>query len=136
VLHRRFSDVVFGSLVIAGTAGAFFAPPFTGLDTLPVLGVVLLSLGVLLEDLLIVGLGLAVGIAGVARDRGRQRGDSPASRDWVVRRTQPACHQPDAAGRPQAPSVLAVSAAELCAGPNRIASTRGLYSQAAACARL
>ncbi len=45
VLHRRFSDVVFGSLVIAGTAGAFFAPPFTGLDTLPALGVVLLSLG-------------------------------------------------------------------------------------------
>jgi hypothetical protein len=38
-------------LVIAGATGAFFAPPFTGLDTLPSLGVVLLSLGVLLEGL-------------------------------------------------------------------------------------
>ena len=63
---RRFSDVVFGLLVIGGSAGAFFAPPFTGLDTLPALGVVLLSLGVLLEDSLVVAVGVAVGIAGVA----------------------------------------------------------------------
>jgi len=48
-----------------GCAGAFFAPPFTGLDTLPALGVVLLSLGVLLEDFFIVVVGLVVGCAGV-----------------------------------------------------------------------
>ena len=47
------------------TAGAFFAPPFTGLDTLPALGVVLLSLGVLLEDVIVVAVGLVVGAAGV-----------------------------------------------------------------------
>jgi hypothetical protein len=52
--------------VIAGSAGAFFAPPFTGLDTLPALGVVLLSLGVLLEDFLLVIVALAIGVAGVA----------------------------------------------------------------------
>jgi hypothetical protein len=40
--------------VIGGSVGAFFAPPFTGLDTLPALGVVLLSLGVLLKDFLVV----------------------------------------------------------------------------------
>jgi hypothetical protein len=45
--------------------GAFFAPPFTGLDTLPALGVVLLSLGVLLEDVIVVALGIVVGAAGV-----------------------------------------------------------------------
>ena len=56
---------VFGLLVIGGSAGAFFAPPFTGLDTLPALGVVLLSLGVLLEDSLVVAIAVAVGIAGV-----------------------------------------------------------------------
>jgi hypothetical protein len=44
--------------------GAFFAPPFTGLDTLPSLGVVLLSLGVLLEDFVVV-LGLVVGATGI-----------------------------------------------------------------------
>lgn len=58
--------MVFGLLVIGGSAGAFFAPPFTGLDTLPALGVVLLSLGVLLEDALVVAIAVAVGIAGVA----------------------------------------------------------------------
>jgi hypothetical protein len=63
--HRLFK-VVFGVLVLAGTAGAFFAPPFTGLDTVPALGVVILSLGVLLEDFLIVVVGVVVGIAGVA----------------------------------------------------------------------
>jgi hypothetical protein len=63
---RRPSDLVFGLLVLGGTAGAFFAPPFTGLDTLPALGVVVLSLGVLFEDLLVVAVGIAVGLAGVA----------------------------------------------------------------------
>jgi hypothetical protein len=62
--HRLFK-LVFGVLVLAGTAGAFFAPPFTGLDTLPALGVVVLSLGVLLEDFVVVVAGLVVGVAGV-----------------------------------------------------------------------
>lgn len=65
LFDHRLSNIVFGSLVIAGSAGAFLAPPFTGLDTLPALGVVLLSLGVLLEDFLLVVLGVAVGAAGV-----------------------------------------------------------------------
>jgi hypothetical protein len=57
---------VFGVLVLAGSLAAFLAPPFTGLDTLPSLGVVLLSVGVLLEDLAIVVLAIAVGVAGAA----------------------------------------------------------------------
>jgi hypothetical protein len=65
LFDHRLSNIVFGVLVIAGSAGAFLAPPFTGLDTLPALGVVLLSLGVLLEDFLIVVLGIVVGAAGV-----------------------------------------------------------------------
>jgi hypothetical protein len=59
------SNAVFGLLVIAGSLGAFLAPPFTGLDTLPALGVVLLSLGVVLEDFAVVVLALIVGGAGV-----------------------------------------------------------------------
>ena len=62
---HRLSNVVFGLLVIGGCVGAFFAPPFTGLDTLPALGVVLLSLGVLLEDFAIVVVAIAVGACGV-----------------------------------------------------------------------
>ena len=65
LFDHRLSGVVFGLLVLAASIGAFLAPPFTGLDTLPALGVVLLSLGVLLEDFLVVIAALAVGVAGV-----------------------------------------------------------------------
>ena len=66
LFHQRLSTVVFGLLVIGGSVAAFAAPPFTGLDTLPALGVVLLSLAVLLEDFLVVVAALVVGTAGVA----------------------------------------------------------------------
>ena len=66
LFDHRLSNIVFGLLVVAGSTGAFLAPPFTGLDTLPALGVVLLSLGALLEDFLVVVAALLVGIAGVA----------------------------------------------------------------------
>jgi hypothetical protein len=62
---HRLSDVVFGLLVVGGTAGAFLAPPFSGLDTLPALGVVLVSLAVLLEDFLGVVVGVLVGTTGI-----------------------------------------------------------------------
>ena len=63
--QHRISSVIFGVLVIAGTVGAFVAPPFSGLDTLPAGGVVLLSLGVLLEDILVVLVGVIVGAIGI-----------------------------------------------------------------------
>jgi hypothetical protein len=64
--NHRLSNIVFGLLVVAGTVGAFLAPPFTGLDTLPALGVVLLSLAVLLEDIAIALVAVIVGAVGVA----------------------------------------------------------------------
>ncbi|MFZ1154883.1 MAG: exopolysaccharide biosynthesis protein [Solirubrobacteraceae bacterium] len=65
LFDHRLSNIIFGLLVIGGSVSAFVAPPFTGLDTLPALGVVLLSLGVLLEDMLVVIVALLVGVAGV-----------------------------------------------------------------------
>jgi hypothetical protein len=65
LFEHRVSNIVFGLLVIGGSAAAFLAPPFTGLDTLPSLGVVLLSLGVLLEDFVVVVVAVVVGAAGV-----------------------------------------------------------------------
>jgi hypothetical protein len=65
LFDHRLSNIVFGLLVIGGSAGAFLAPPFTGLDTLPALGVVLLSLGVLLTDIVVVMVALVVGVTGV-----------------------------------------------------------------------
>jgi hypothetical protein len=63
---HRLTGVIFGALVFALSLTAFIAPPFSGLDTLPALGVVVLALGVLLEDFLLVAGGLAVGAIGVA----------------------------------------------------------------------
>ena len=65
LFNHRLSNPVFGLLVVAGSVGAFLAPPFSGLDTLPSLGVVLLSIGVLLEDVLLAAAGVALGVAGV-----------------------------------------------------------------------
>ena len=65
LFDHRASNAAFGLLVVAGSLGAFLAPPFSGLDTLPSVGVVLLSLGVVLEDFAIVVLALIVGSAGV-----------------------------------------------------------------------
>jgi hypothetical protein len=66
LFDHRLSNVVFGVLVIVGAVVAFLAPPFSGLDTLPALGVVLISLGVLLEDVVVVATGLVVGAGGIA----------------------------------------------------------------------
>jgi len=65
LFNHRLTNVVFGLLVVAGSVGAFLAPPFTGLDTLPSLGVVVISVGVLLEDIIVVAVGVALGVAGV-----------------------------------------------------------------------
>ena len=62
---HRASNVVFGLLVVGGTLGAVAAPPFSGLDTLPSLAVVLISLAVILEDALVALAGIVVGVAGV-----------------------------------------------------------------------
>jgi hypothetical protein len=66
LFHHRLSSLVFGLLVLCGTLGAFLAPPFTGLDTLPSLGVVLLALAMLLEDIIVALAGLVVGVLGIA----------------------------------------------------------------------
>ena len=57
---------VFGLLVFGLTLSAFLAPPFSGLDTLPSLGVVVIGLGVLTRDLLLTLIGALLGAIGVA----------------------------------------------------------------------
>jgi hypothetical protein len=62
----RAGRVLFGAFALVGTVAAFVAPPFSMLDTLPALGVVVLSVGVLLEDAVIAGAGVAIGAGGIA----------------------------------------------------------------------
>jgi hypothetical protein len=64
--EHRVSNSIFGLLVLLLSVGAFVAPPFSGLDTLPALGAVMLSLAVLMEDFALVLAAVAIGVAGVA----------------------------------------------------------------------
>jgi hypothetical protein len=54
-----------GAFIFVFTIGALVAPPFSGLDTLPALGVVLLSLSIILRDVVFVIAGGIVGTGGV-----------------------------------------------------------------------
>jgi hypothetical protein len=61
----RVSNAVFGVLILLLSIAAFVAPPFSGLDTLPALGGVLVALSVLVEDVALLIVALVVGGAGV-----------------------------------------------------------------------
>jgi hypothetical protein len=52
--------------VLALALTAFLAPPFSGLDTLPSIGVVVLALGYLLTDFVLSAIGVVIGALGVA----------------------------------------------------------------------
>jgi hypothetical protein len=57
---------IVGVIVFVFTAGAFVAPPFSGLDTLPALGIVVIALAIILQDVLILGIGVVIGAGGIA----------------------------------------------------------------------
>jgi hypothetical protein len=63
---HRLSGGVFGLIALGLAVSAFLAPPFSGLDTLPSLGVVVLALGYLLADIALASVGLVIGALGVA----------------------------------------------------------------------
>jgi hypothetical protein len=65
LLAHRPSLLAYGAVVLVLSLTAFLAPPFTGLDTLPALGVVVISLAVLFDDSLLALVGLAIGAVGV-----------------------------------------------------------------------
>jgi hypothetical protein len=65
LLENRMTGMAFGAAVFGLALTAFLSPPFSGLDTLPSLGVVVLSLGVLLGDIVVAGIGLGIGLLGV-----------------------------------------------------------------------
>jgi hypothetical protein len=65
VLRTRPMVSLLGVVLLLFVIGAFVAPPFSGLDTLPSLGVVIVCLGVLFGDSLIVAGGVVVGVTGI-----------------------------------------------------------------------
>lgn len=65
-IGKKWFRIQLGIFITLFTLGAFFAPPFTGLDTLPSLGVVLIAIGVILDDIIPIIAGYIVGFAGLA----------------------------------------------------------------------
>jgi hypothetical protein len=65
VLDLGTTRRLFGVIVLGLSLAAFIAPPFSGLDTLPALGVVVLSVGVLLRDAVLALIGLVIGALGI-----------------------------------------------------------------------
>jgi hypothetical protein len=63
--EQRWFVRILGLVVIALAVGAAFAPPFSGLDTLPALGAVIVALSIILSDVLLLAIGLAIGTGGV-----------------------------------------------------------------------
>ena len=66
LLDHRDERQLFGLVVFGLTLSAFLAPPFSGLDTLPSLGVVVIGLGLLLRDAALAAAGAVIGAVGVA----------------------------------------------------------------------
>lgn len=66
LFRRRWFLRLLGLIVIAFALAAGLAPPFSGLDTLPALGAVVVALSVVLEDAVLLGVGIVIGAAGTA----------------------------------------------------------------------
>jgi hypothetical protein len=66
LLQQRVALSLLGVVILVFTVGAFVALPFSGLDTLPSLGVVVIALSLILEDALVTLIGIVIGAAGVA----------------------------------------------------------------------
>jgi hypothetical protein len=62
---QRWFNRILGLVLIALALAAALAPPFSGLDTLPSLGAVVVALSILLEDLVVLVVGLVIGTGGI-----------------------------------------------------------------------
>jgi hypothetical protein len=66
LFNQRWFLRVLGVELMAFAMAAAIAPPFSGLDTLPALGAVVVSLAIILEDVVVLGAGSAIGVGGIA----------------------------------------------------------------------
>jgi hypothetical protein len=66
IFRNRLALSFVGLLIVAFAVAAGLSPPFSGLDTIPSLGAVVLALAIILEDVVVLGIGAAIGMAGIA----------------------------------------------------------------------
>jgi hypothetical protein len=60
-LFNRLAGLIFIGLAVS----AALVPPFSGLDTLPAMGAVVIALGLVLADIVVVAIGVTIGTGGV-----------------------------------------------------------------------
>lgn len=66
VLNLSLVQRLLGLIIFCLALAAFLAPPFSYLDTLPSLGVVIISLAIILDDLILAIAGVFIGMTGIA----------------------------------------------------------------------
>ncbi len=80
----RFLPVI-GLVIFVLTLASFLAPPFSGLDTLPSMGVVLICLSLILDDAALLGLGLIIGGLGVGLEVGVGKALIYVVKNWILK---------------------------------------------------
>lgn len=65
IFRGKISDVLLGLSVVVLAAATIAAPPFSGLDTIPALGIVIISAGIVLKDGLMTIIGWVIGAGGI-----------------------------------------------------------------------
>jgi hypothetical protein len=65
LMHTTVLRMVSGLIIIGLSVGAFLSPPFVGLDTLPSMGVVAITLAIILDDFVLYLVGVAIGTTGI-----------------------------------------------------------------------
>lgn len=65
LFHHRFFGRVIGLAIVVLTIVASLAPPFSFLDTLPSLGAVTIALAIILEDVVVLIVGMIIGTGGI-----------------------------------------------------------------------
>jgi len=65
IIENAWFARLMGAVLSAFAIAAAFAPPFSGLDTLPALGAVVVCLGMILGDIVVLAIGAVIGVGGV-----------------------------------------------------------------------
>jgi len=65
LFEQRWFIRLLGLVIMAFAIGAGLAPPFSGLDTVPALGAVVVALSIILNDVVILGIGIVIGTGGI-----------------------------------------------------------------------
>lgn len=64
LFDQRWFIRLLGAVLMAFAIASALAPPFSGLDTLPALGAVVVALAIILEDIVVLAVGAAIGAGG------------------------------------------------------------------------